>query len=187
MGQDKAVIKLAGRPLITHVLDKVSDLGEELVIVSNSPEQFDLVGVRFVADEVPGQGALQGLETALTSAKYDPVLVLACDLPFVSRSLVEHMLKLSPEGDLIIPVLDGKYEPMHAVYSKRCLPLIRQALATGEKRVTGFFESVTIVPISERDLLRYDPEGLSFFNVNTPQDLEEAERIYATFFSQGTK
>lgn len=185
MGQDKSFIQLAGRPLIEHILEKVSELGDELMIVSNSLETYDLAGVRIISDEVPGQGALQGLDTALSYARFERVLLLACDMPFLSRPLLEHLIRLDPQADLVVPVRGGMYEPMPAVYAKRCLPSIHKALEVGEKRMTSFYGSIRVHPVYESELRLYDPEGLSFFNINTPQELEQAERIYAKRLETG--
>ncbi len=93
MGRDKARVLLAGRPLITHVLDRVAHLGTEVLVTTNVPEDYAFLGVRLAADEQPGAGALAGLRTALRAASHETVLVLACDLPFVCLPLLEHMLQ----------------------------------------------------------------------------------------------
>jgi molybdopterin-guanine dinucleotide biosynthesis protein A len=178
MGRDKALIPLVGKPLIEHLLSRVEGLGEEILITTNRPQDYRYLGFRLASDPVPGEGALPGLHTALEAAAGDAVLVLACDMPFVSRPLLEHLLNLSPEADVVIPRHLGKYEPLHAVYRKQvCLPALKSSLASGKMRIISFFNTVKVLTVEHEDLARLDPRGLSFFNVNTPEDLARAERL----------
>jgi molybdopterin-guanine dinucleotide biosynthesis protein A len=180
MGRDKALIPLGGQPLIAHLLARVEGLGDELLITTNRPEPYARFGARTASDPVPGAGALEGLHTALTAAKGDLVLLLACDMPFVSRSLLEHMLGLADDADIVVPRREGRFEPLHALYKRgRCLPPLRSALASGERRMISFFPQVHVLTIEEPELTRLDPQGRSFFNVNTPEDLAQAESMLA--------
>ena len=183
MGRDKALVALAGKPLVVHVLERVSSLGDEILLTTNRPEEYHFLGMPLITDPVPGAGSLAGLQTALRAAHGQIVIVLACDMPFVSRPLLEHMLSLARQAEVVIPSRKGEYEPLQAVYSRECLPAIEAALAAGERRMISFLPRVRVLPIEEAILTRYDPQGLSFFNVNTPQDLAEAERIWATMAS----
>jgi molybdopterin-guanine dinucleotide biosynthesis protein A len=178
MGRDKGLIPLAGKPLIEHLLARVEGLGEEILITTNRPQEYTYLGFRLASDPVPGEGALPGLRTALEAAAGDTVLVLACDMPFVSRPLLEYLLNLSPEADVVVPRRLGKYEPLHAVYRKQvCLPALETSLADREMRIISFFNAVKVLTVEQEALAGLDPQGLSFFNVNTPEDLALAERL----------
>jgi molybdopterin-guanine dinucleotide biosynthesis protein A len=179
MGRDKALVPLAGKPLIQHVLDRVLGLGDDTLITTNRPQDYAHLGYRLVRDREPGAGALTGLYTALQAARHETVLVLACDMPFVSRTLLEHLLNRAAEADVVIPWRRGEYEPLHAVYRRACLPAIEAALASEDRRVISFFPRVLVLKVEGAELERLDPDGRSFFNVNTPQDLVEAERLIA--------
>lgn len=179
MGRDKARVLLAGRPLITHVLERVAPLGDEVLVTTNAPEDYAFLGVRLAADERPGAGALAGLQTALRAARHEVVLVLACDLPFVCVPLLEHMLRLAPQADAIVPRWRGEFEPLHAVYRRNCLPAIDLALAEGRQRMISFHSAIQLTVVDEDQVAAYDPQGLTFFNINTPDDLLAAERILA--------
>ncbi len=178
MGRDKGLVSLAGRPLIRHVIERVADLGDEVLITTNQPAAYDFLGLPMASDPVPGAGSLPGLHTALQAARAEIVVVLACDMPFVSRPLLEHMLTLTSQADIVIPLRDAGYEPLHAVYLKKCLPAIESALAAGDKRMISFFPQMRVRAVGTDELARIDPTGLSFFNVNTPEDLERAEQLY---------
>jgi molybdopterin-guanine dinucleotide biosynthesis protein A len=178
MGEDKALIRLAGIPLIERVLGRIDGLADEILITTNRPETLTHLNLRMAPDEVPGAGALHGLKTALSVAQGDVVLVLSCDTPFVSRELLEHLLNRAHEADVIVPKHGDKYEPLQAVYnSAHCLPALEAALESDKRRMVSFFPKVHILPIEEPVLTELDPSGLSFFNINTPADLERAERL----------
>lgn len=187
MGQDKGLVELAGRPLVQHVLDRVGQLGDEVWITTNRPQAYAFLGTPIASDPQPGLGALVGLRTALRAARGDTVLVVACDLPFLQPALLQHLLSLAGEADVVIPRRDGKFEPLHAVYRRSCLTALEAALARGDSRMISFFPDVRLLPVDESDLALYDPEGLSFFNVNTPDDLIRAERQLQAASSQPTE
>lgn len=177
MGRDKALVHLAGKPLIEHVLERIEGLGDEILITTNNPESLTYLGIRLERDSVPGAGSLAGLQTALKAARGSHVLVLACDMPFISRPLVEFMIELTPQADIIVPQRVGHFEPMHAIYSQACLPPIQAALKDGHSQVFRFYDQVQIRKINETELSKFDPQGMSFFNINTPKDLAFAENF----------
>ena len=178
MGEDKALIRLAGIPLIERVLARIDGLADEILITTNRPETLAHLNLRMAGDEVPGAGALHGLKTALDAARGELVLVLSCDTPFVNRELLEHLLSRAHEADAIVPKHDDKYEPLQAVYNRaRCLPEVEAALLASERRMVSFYPQVLVLPIEEHVLSELDPSGLSFFNVNTAEDLERAEQL----------
>jgi len=180
MGRDKAFVELNGRPLIEHVIRRIANLGDETLIVTNQLRAYSHLGLRTVPDAVSGTGALVGLYSALCAAQGDTVLVVACDMPFLNRALLEHQLRLAPQADAVVPRHQSQYEPLHAVYIRRaCLPALEESLQAGEERVVSFYPRVRVLPVDEAVLDRLDPSGLSFFNVNTPQDLARAERLIA--------
>ena len=179
MGRDKALIPLGGIPLIEHVLRRAAGLAEEVLITTNRPADLAYLGVRLVPDREPGAGALPGLLTALQAAHGETVLVLACDLPFVCRPLLAHLLSLAHAPEVVIPQWNGKLEPLHAVYSRSCIEEVRQVMQAGQRRVIDLLPNLTQTVVDEAAIAQFDPHGWSFFNVNTPEDLERAERALA--------
>jgi len=178
MGEDKALVHLAGITLIERVLARIDGLADEILITTNRPETLTHLNLRMVGDELPGAGALHGLKTALDAARGEIILVLSCDTPFVSRELLEHLLSRAHAADAIVPKHGDKYEPLQAVYNRTiCLPAVEAALVSGERRMISFYPQVHVLPIEEPILGELDPSGLSFFNVNTAEDLERAEQL----------
>ncbi|MGB2897068.1 MAG: molybdenum cofactor guanylyltransferase [Anaerolineales bacterium] len=178
LGEDKALVRLKGTPLIERVLGRIDGLADEILITTNRPETLTHFGLRMAPDEAPGAGTLHGLKTALAAAHSEIVLVLSCDTPFVSRDLLKHLLGRAREADVIVPKHGNKYEPLQAVYSRsQCLPAVEAALESGGKRMISFYPKVHVLPIEKPVLSELDPSGLSFFNINTPEDLERAEQL----------
>jgi molybdopterin-guanine dinucleotide biosynthesis protein A len=177
MGHDKALLPLGGMSLIEHVLLRVEDLGDEILITTNQPEDYEFLGRRMVGDRQPGAGSLDGLLTALEAARGERVLLLACDMPFVNRSLLEYMLAIETDAEVVIPRRGGKFQPLHAIYAKDCVGPIREALEAGEKRMISFFPHIHTRIIEQEVLDQYDPDGLSFFNANTPEEFAQAEQL----------
>lgn len=178
MGRDKALVPLAGRPMIAHVLARVTGLGDETLVTTNNPDALEFLELSLVTDEEPGAGALPGLLTALKAARGDTVLVVACDMPFVNRLLLEHLLELAPGADVVVPRWNDVYQTMQAVYArKKCLKAVQDALEQGEQRMISFYPQVKVRIVPPDEVAEYDPSGRSFFNVNTPEDLTEAERF----------
>jgi molybdopterin-guanine dinucleotide biosynthesis protein A len=180
MGRDKALIPLGGVPLIERVLTLAQNLGTEVLITTNQPGPLRYLGVSLVSDRVPGQGTLPGLQTALESAHHDRVLVLACDMPFLNRSLLSYMIDLDTDADVVMPRWKQEWEPFHAIYRpSTCLPAIEASLQAGEHRMISFLNRIRTHSIDEGLIREYDPDGLSFFNINSPADLGTAEEIIA--------
>jgi molybdenum cofactor guanylyltransferase len=177
MGRDKALVPLRGRPLIEHVLARLAPLADEVLITTNHSSSLAYLGVRLVPDRQPGAGALQGLQTALLAAGGERVLLVACDMPFVVPALAIHLLNTALQADVVIPQRRGEFEPMLAVYSRRCLPAVEHALAAGQQRMISFFPNVEVHSVDEADWQAFDRRGLSFFNINSPEKLTEAEHL----------
>jgi molybdopterin-guanine dinucleotide biosynthesis protein A len=179
MGTDKSFVRVLGRPLIEDILAQAAGLGDETLIVTNRPDDYAYLGVPLFGDVLPDKGALGGLYSALHSATRRHVLCIACDMPFVVRPLLDHLIQLMPEADAIVPRLAGEAEPFRAIYDRDCLGPIRAALDAGRMRVISFFAEVRVRFVDEAEIDRFDPRHLSFFNVNTPADLEQARRLAA--------
>jgi molybdopterin-guanine dinucleotide biosynthesis protein A len=177
-GEDKALAQLLGKPLLAHVLERTAGLADETFIVTNRPVAYAQFGQRLVGDVLPGYGALGGVYTALHQAACPWVLCLACDMPLVNRSLVAYLLTLTEGVDVVMPCVNGLWEPMHAVWSRACVAPIYAALERGDRRVVSFFPAVRVRQVTQAEVETYDPEHLSFLNVNTPGQLAEiAQRL----------
>lgn len=180
MGRDKGLVQLAGLPLVERVLARLEGLTDQVIITTNAPDSYRYLGLPLAEDQRPRAGALEGLRTALANAGGDRVLVVGCDMPFLEPKLLGYMLALEVDAQVIIPHWAGRLQPLCAVYHRTCLPAVEAALAAGEKRLISFHGQVDIHILDRAQVASFDPDGLSFFNVNTPQDLITAEAILAS-------
>lgn len=180
MGQDKALRSFLGQPLITRVIARLAPLADEMIVTTNRPEDYAFLSLPLFPDLVPERGALGGLHTALASASHPLVAVVACDMPFASASLLAYArdVLLSENVDVVIPQPgEGLFEPLHALYRREvCLPPIEAALAADKWKVISWFPQVRVRALSPEEIVRFDPSGLAFSNVNTPEEFVLAEK-----------
>jgi len=177
-GQDKAFALLGGRPLIAHVCGALRIVCSEVFVVADGPERFEGLGVAVVSDLVKGAGSLGGLYTALIHGRHDMCFVVGCDMPFLCPGLLERMSRLAAGTDAVVPVVRGDLQPLHALYTRRCLPRIERRILEGDFRITGVFSKRSTLRLEEKDWKDLDPAGASFFRVNTPEALERARQIW---------
>ena len=180
MGEDKALKPFLGKPLIQHVIDRLSPIADELIITTNRPADYAFLNQRLIADLKPGRGALGGLYTAIASASHPFVAVVACDMPFASKSFFEsaHRLIVQKEADVVIAKTEAGYEPLHALYRREaCLPAIEAAIEADQWKVVSWLPNVNTRILSPAELKLFDPTGLCFWNVNTPEEFEKAEQL----------
>lgn len=180
MGQNKAFLEVGGRRVIERVLEVVSPLTDDLFISTNSAEQYTEFGLRLVADIYPDKAALGGIYSVIHAARYDAVLVVACDMPFLNAGLLKYLIELAPLADVIAPVPEPPQpETLHAVYSKRCLPAIETRLLANKLRVIGFFDDVSVRYVDRVEIAKFDPQFYSFVNMNTPSEWQTVRELAA--------
>jgi len=182
MGKDKALLPFLNQTLIERVIQRVLPLADEVLVTTNHPQDYQFLGLPLISDILPGRGALGGLYTALCAASKPLVAVLACDMPFLNASLIAHQrdLMLDTQFDVSIPRTDEGLEPFHAIYRRRtCLEPVKNALDNDQWRVDAWYNQVQLRILPTEEIQRYDPQLLSFLNVNTPEDLQAAAKLAA--------
>ena len=183
LGRDKAVEPFAGEPLIRRVIRRASEAvsADQVVVVVADPSRAAALPLddnhQTAVDVFPDCGSLGGIYTGLSASPTDWSLVTACDMPFLSAPLLANMAGLRDGVDAVVPVVDGRPEPTHALYSRRCLPAIERRLRAGQLKISGFFDDVAVCYVPESDIREFDPELLSFFNINRPEDLSRAMEL----------
>ncbi|HRQ41022.1 MAG TPA: molybdenum cofactor guanylyltransferase [Chloroflexota bacterium] len=176
MGVDKSFVLFNGRPLIEIVRDTVAGLGDELILITNRPEAYAHLRLPMFGDVYPDQGPLGGIYTAVHHAQYPHTLVVACDMPWLNRDLLAYMLTHRDAADVIVPRWQKYPEPLHAIYSKNCLGPIKENLKAQKLKITSFYGRVTVRFVEREEIERFDRDGRSFANINTPQELTQADR-----------
>lgn len=191
MGQSKALVPFAGRPLMCRMVERLSPVADELIITTNEGDKLAFlhdmypdVNIRLVPDLHDFRGALPGIHTALDAATNPFVAIVACDMLFASAKLiVAESIALKESGaDMVVPVNKHGYEPFHAIYRRSgCLPAVEDLLANGIKRAQSFYDRVEVREFTQAEVLAAEPMGGCFINANTPDELR---RIEETFLSE---
>jgi len=178
MGQDKALMPFLGQPLIQRTVARMQSVADEIIITTNQPENYAFLRLPLFTDIRAGRGALGGLYSALASASQPLVAVIACDMPFANPGLLAYQAHLleNEAADVVIPLPGGGYEPLHAVYRRAtCLTAVEWALDNEQWKLISWFSRVKVRELTDQECLALDPLGQAFANVNTPQELAEAE------------
>jgi len=177
LGFPKALLRLGtGRTLIEDTVAKLRRLSGDVMVVANE-SAFDVPRTRRVGDLVPGAASLGGIYTAIAEARHERVVVVGCDMPFLSVRLLSHLVSLSSELDVVVPRIDAYPEPLHAVYGHGCLAAIEPRLKAGQLKIIGFYADARVRYVDEPELRGFDPELRSFRNVNTPELVRAALEI----------
>ena len=186
MGTDKALMTLAGRTLLERAIERVAVVANETMVVGDRRPYYRF-GVTVIADAFRGAGPLGGIATALLHARNEYVLVVACDMPFLSVELMDAMARLPRDYDVLVPVTNrsrrsqgsrSTYETLHAIYRRTCLPEIESRIATGEVQVAALLEALTVRTLSEEWMRQYDRGLVSFVNANRPDDWAAAKALF---------
>lgn len=172
-GRDKSAVVVGGLTILERQLRALEHLTDDILAIG--PQVAADPRLRVVADRRPGLGPLAGLEAALEEARHDRVLLLACDMPLVTAPLLEHLLRLAPAADAVVPRTDRGYHPLCAVYDRRCLEAVRRRLDVRALALQGLLQEVTVRIVEAPELAQFGRESRLFANANTPSDLDEIE------------
>jgi molybdopterin-guanine dinucleotide biosynthesis protein A len=173
MGKDKAFLKLGGVPLIEHVLRVLRGVFSRIIIVTNAPAAYVSYDAVVVVDAIDKRGPLTGIYSGLLHSTDEYNFVAACDMPFLNPDLITYMTGLVNGYEIVVPMIAGRVEPLHAIYSKKLLPIIEKRLRATPCR-SGIFGKAQVRYVTEAEIDRYDPERRSFKNLNTPEEYKEA-------------
>ncbi len=181
LGRNKALESVGRRSLLERVLSRLSFLDSDILLVTAKEQSYhrldDYPSLRVVSDIYPGRGPLGGIYTGLQFSSSSYNLVVASDMPFLNRGLLRYMIEISTGFELVVPRLGDLVEPLHAVYSRACLAPIECLLKQGSLSVRELFSLVRIRYVETEEIDRFDPDYLSFFNVNTKSDLAKARDL----------
>jgi len=181
LGYDKVRETFGGRSLLEQVISRLSWLGSDIIIVTTAgkgtAELIDYPKLRTVTDIYPGKGPLGGIYTGLATSPSLYNLVVASDMPFLNQALLRYMMQLSADFDLVVPRVGNLVEPLHAIYTKRCLKPIENMIEQDNLRIAQLFPLVRTRYVEASEIERFDPQHLSFFNINTKADLKRAREL----------
>jgi molybdopterin-guanine dinucleotide biosynthesis protein A len=180
-GRDKASVELRGRTLLQRVIDRLDGIVDEYLVVKAAgqelPPVFASRPINVLEDATPGAGPLGGVHTGLAAMSADSGIAVACDMPLIRPALIALLRRLHAGHDATVPMRDGLPEPLCAVYGKSCAEAIEAEMRAGNLKMTGFLEAVDVRYVEPSEWQRPDADGVSFFNVNTEEDLQRAESL----------
>ncbi|BBA69322.1 formate dehydrogenase accessory sulfurtransferase FdhD [Geobacter sulfurreducens] len=179
MGSNKALLPYRGGRFIESIHRQLSEYFDEVIVVTNTPEQYEFLPCRKVTDIHEGMGALAGIHAGLHHSSNPAAFVVACDMPYLNGDLIRHLAFMADPGGVLIPESPTGLEPLHAVYGKGCLAAIEATLLSGQRRIVSFFGRTNVNRVNVAQIAAFDPEFNSFRNINTPTDyyrLREIER-----------
>ncbi len=176
-GENKALVELAGVPLIERVIRVMGSVFQRLIILTNTPHEYAFLKLPMVEDLIKGLGPIGGLYTGLESISDDAGFFVACDMPFLSESLIRHMVGIRDDFDVVLPKIDWKIEALHGLYTKRCLPTIKELIDSQEYQVIRFFPKIRVKYLDEDEIREFDPQLKSFFNINERNELHDRNGV----------
>jgi molybdenum cofactor guanylyltransferase len=177
MGVNKAFIEFGGKRLIEATVECLKALFPEVLIIANDPPLYTYLGVKVTSDLIPDSGSLGGIYTGLSAASYPACFFVACDMPFLNAELIKLLVREAEGWDAVVPRVRGELQPLHAVYAKSCLPLMKESIDASVLKIARFFPKAKVKIIEEPALKAVDPYLFGFMNVNTPLELEQAEAV----------
>lgn len=178
MGRPKALLPFAGEPLIAHVVRGLRTIFTEAVVVAAPEQELPNLPAVLVRDDVAYQGPVSGIYHGLKASAEEVCFVTSCDAPFLNLALVADLLSRISDCDVVVPYWQQRLQPLHAAYRRSVAPLLREQLKRGELRPISLYSKVRTREIDEDEIRRIDPEGLSFLNMNSPEDYDAALQLW---------
>lgn len=183
MGENKAFLRLGNDTLIGHVSQSLQSITDELLLITNTPDEYSHLNIAKHHDIIQNVGTLGGIHSGLTHATHETVICVGCDNPFLQPKLLNYLVSVLDNYDAVMPVTKERndthetLQTLCSIYSKQCIPIIEEMLNEQELRVHALQERANVLCVNPQTWQLYDPDGLSFFNINTPEDYMKAKSI----------
>jgi molybdopterin-guanine dinucleotide biosynthesis protein A len=180
MGIDKASLTLGADKLIDISFKKLDSLFSEVIIAADRWRKFSYLPAKFTDDLIKKgeKSSLRGIHSGLSLSTYCSSFIIGCDMPFLSLPLIDYMSRFAVDFDIVVPRLGEYYQPLFAFYKKSTLESITRQLKENKLKLTGFYAHYRVREITEEAIRHFDPQLLSFFNVNTKENYKTAQKIY---------
>jgi FdhD protein len=173
MGSNKALLPHKGGRFIESIYRELCEIFPEVILVTNTPEQYQFLPCKKVPDIYKDMGALAGIHAGLAQSSNPAVFTVACDMPHLDPWLIRHIANRGAGCDLVLPRSEDGYEPLHALYREGCLPVMEACLEKGMRRIISILPHLRVREIAASEVARFDPTFDSFSNINTPQEYYE--------------
>jgi len=172
-GKNKALVEIDGVPLIKRVMGVMETIFSTVVLITNTPKTYAFLEVPMFEDRIKGLGPLGGIQTGLKVISKNAGFFVACDMPFLNSGLIRYLTSVRHGFDVVVPTFSGKFEALHAIYTKNCLKEIEKLINGGIYQTIQLFQSVNVRFVAEDEIRRFDPELSSFSNINKPEELQK--------------
>jgi len=159
------------KPLIQHVYDVATSVFSDVAIVTENKEKYSFLNARCITDIIHGLGPISGLYSALEDTSNESVFLFPCDTPFLNSSLIKYMINQSDNYDITVPHINNYYEPLHAIYSKKCIKVIEENIKRGDNQIFSIYNSVRVRKIIKSEITQFGDDSTIFKNVNYQNDL----------------
>ncbi len=177
-GRNKALLKVGGKTILDRLLAVLEPCFSEILLVTRQPDRYADQSLTIVDDIYDDRSSLTGIHAGLVHANSEHTFVVPCDAPFLRPAMVRLLLEaLDPEIDILVPSVGGHFQPLCAIYSKRCIPAIERQLDQRDYQIYRFYHQMKVKTLSEHTIKQIDPQMVSFFNVNTPAALVESQAV----------
>jgi molybdenum cofactor guanylyltransferase len=173
-GSNKALADINGSRLIERVINLLSPIFEQLIIITNTPEEYSYLQLPTHEDIIKGLGPIGGIYTGLEVIRDEAGFFVACDMPFIKAGLVRHIVEVRDDFQAVVPKIDWKMEALHSLYAKSCLPVIKELVGSGTHQIIKAFYKLRVRYLNEEEIRAHDPLMRSFVNVNSPDELLDA-------------
>ncbi len=184
-GNAKGLLRIGEKRIIDYIYGMFTELFDEIILVTNEPLLYLDWNALIAIDLFPIRSSLTGIHTGLYYASQPHAFFAACDTPFLNKQVVETILnKIDAKADAFIPQLSVGLEPLCAAYARKSLPRIERHLSRKLLKIQRVFKKERIKIIPEKLLRKKDPDLISFFNINTPADLDTAQKLYLKYHSK---
>lgn len=184
MGQDKSFLKVGEKAIIERVVITLSKVFQDIIIISNSPELYQHLKRKAYSDIIPDKNSLGGIYTGLEVSSSEHNFFVACDMPFLNEALIRYMTGLAKNMDVVIPTTDIGFEPLHAIYSKSCIPYMKGQIEQNNLKIFDFFPRVKVREVGVSEINNFDINKTAFLNVNSKEDLLKAQDIEKNLYAE---
>jgi molybdopterin-guanine dinucleotide biosynthesis protein A len=183
LGRDKTEIVIEGALLIEGIVSKLRKSFEEILLITSKKKlqhcssRFSHLDIKIYADIFDGTGSIAGVHSGLYHSSHSHAFFVGCDMPFLNLSLIDYFKQITDENDVVVAQCEAGFEPLHTIYSKRCMTYLEKLIQSKNLRIYDFYDEVKIRIVREDERERYDPLKICFFNINTEETLHEAIKI----------
>lgn len=176
-GSNKALAKFNGIPLIERAAGALGRIFKRLMIITNSPLEYSYLKIPLYQDLVKGLGPVGGIYTGLDALDDDWAFFCACDMPFINEGLIRYITEVRDGFDAVVPKVDWKIEPLHALYNKNCLSAMKELIYKEEYQTIKAFSNINVRYVTEEEIKVHDPQLKAFLNVNKQDELEKIVKM----------